>query len=272
MTRFAAIIEYDGADYHGWQSQKGVPTVQAQIETALARIAGARITLFAAGRTDAGVHAMGQVAHFDLDWKHPPHKLLKALNSNLPSDMAIKAVMAAPPTFHARRSAKKKIYKYYLFNNSIRSSFLNRYSLRFPYPVSMDKLNDAARLIIGAHDFATFGQPTDGTVSTVREIYQARWERIEPQDMLCFTVIGSGFLRYMVRSLVGSMIQVGAQKVPINGFEEALRSRERSRAGPTAAPQGLFLARVIYDDALLSELGEVRDNEQNHPDIFSMFK
>ncbi len=254
MTRFAAIMEYDGANYNGWQYQPGLPTIQAEVESALETISKTQTTVYAAGRTDSGVHAKGQTIHFDMEWNHGLENLIKALNSLLPADIAVKRTFKVTQDFHARHSAIKKTYKYYVFNSPLKAPFIRRYSLRYPYPIDINKINQAAKLIESAHDFQTFGQPTDGTTSTVREIFNAHWEQIGPDGMICFTVTGSGFLRHMVRSLVGSLIEVGAGKVSVEQFKEALEGCDRSKAGPTAAPQGLFLERVFYDPDKFPEL------------------
>ena len=244
--KFKTIVEYDGSNYHGWQFQPDQPTVQGELERALEKIFHIRIPVYGAGRTDAGVHASGQVAHLIAAWKHPVGNFQKALNSILPDNICIKDLSEADADFHARHSAISKIYQYQILNQESRAPLKQRFSWHVSRSLSVSKLDEASHYLLGAHDFASFGSPTSGTTSTVREIYQAGWEKGHEDQMLVFTICGSGFLRYMVRSLVGTLIQVGLGKITVRDFQGILACCDRSKSGPTAPPQGLCLVSVQY--------------------------
>lgn len=248
MTKFMAILEYDGTNYHGWQLQKDLPTVQATVEEALGRILGSPTRVYGAGRTDAGVHAEGQVAHFVADWSHPSEELQRAMNALLPADITARRVATVMEAFHARHSARSKVYLYRILNRPLRSSLLRFFSWHVPQPLNLEVMSHASKLLMGSHDFAAFGSPTDGTPSTVREILDARWCRDEARGMLVFAICGTGFLRYMVRSLVGTLLLVGRGKITPDDFVRVLESRDRSRSGPTAPAHGLCLQSVAYTD------------------------
>jgi tRNA pseudouridine38-40 synthase len=244
MTRYAAVIEYDGARYHGWQLQKGVPTVQGELELALKRILGRDTRVHGAGRTDAGVHAVGQVAHFDAEWKHSATSLQNACNALLPPDIAILGLRQTSDDFHARYRAISKTYVYRILNSELRSPLNRLYAWHISYKLNFPLMVDATSHLFGTHDFAAFGSPTDGTPSTVRNISEVQWNS---GQFHVFTIRGSGFLRYMVRSLVGTLVQVGKEKISPLEFLVILQSRSRSRSGPTAPAHGLCLHSVQYD-------------------------
>lgn len=246
MNKFMALVEYDGTHYHGWQLQKGVPTIQGGLEQALERIVGAPTRVHAAGRTDAGVHARGQVIHFLTAWSRSPEELERACNAMLPPDIVVRDLKRAPDGFHARHSARSKTYVYRILNRPLRSALERLYALHVSSALDLGAMQEAAAHLIGTHDFAAFGAPTDGTTSTVREMLRATWEEADKDDIVCFSIHGTGFLRYMVRSLVGTLLQVGSGKIVPKTFLEILRSCDRSRSGPTAPPQGLFLMSVHY--------------------------
>ncbi len=249
MNKFMALVEYDGTNYHGWQLQKGVPTIQGSMELALERILGTPVRVHGAGRTDAGVHAKGQVMHFFANWSHAPQELERACNALLPADIALHGLRPAPDAFHARHSARAKTYRYRVLNRALRSPLQRLYALHVPKPVDLESLQEAAAYLEGTHDFAAFGAPTEGTPSTVREVLNAQWETSPTEGVVNFAIRGTGFLRYMVRSLVGTLLQVGAGKMSPQAFQAILLSRDRSRSGPTAPPQGLCLVSVDYDAA-----------------------
>ena len=255
--RFAAVLEYDGTAYHGWQLQKDVPTVQGAVEQALGRILGRPTRVHGAGRTDAGVHAVGQVAHFETDWTSEPAQLQRACNALLPPDIAVRRLSRVSPDFHARHSATAKTYIYTIFNSSLRSPMLRWFAWHVPYALDISLMNQAASSLEGTHDFAAFGSPTDGTPSTARTMLYARWAADDSEGLLSFSIRGTGFLRYMVRSLVGTLVQVGNGKLTPRQFADILQSRDRSQAGPTARPHGLCLHRVDYPDP--SVTGPVQD-------------
>jgi tRNA pseudouridine38-40 synthase len=244
MGKFRAILEYDGTAYHGWQLQPDVPTVQGAVEQALEKITSGPVRVHGAGRTDAGVHAKGQVAHFTSDWSRSVAELQRALNAVLPHDVAIRELTVAADDFHARHSAISKTYKYTILNQTLRSPLFRLYAWHIDQQLDITAMNLAAEHLIGSHDFSSFGALTDGTTSPVREILAADWEH--EAENLCFTIIGTGFLRYMVRSLVGTMVMVGRGKIRPSDFKNILESTDRSMSGPTAPPHGLCLMSVRY--------------------------
>jgi tRNA pseudouridine38-40 synthase len=250
-----AVLEYDGTAYHGWQLQKDLPTVQGAMERALARILSGPVRVHGAGRTDAGVHATGQVTHFLASWSRTCQQLRNACNALLPKDIAVRSIAEAPEEFHARHSARSKTYEYRIANRPVRSPLTHLYSWHVPYELDLCLMREATRHLAGAHDFAAFGSPTDGTPSTVREILEAEWESDSSEESLRFAIRGTGFLRYMVRSLVGTLVLVGKKKITPSDFLHVLQSCNRSQCGPTAPPQGLCLQLVEYGDATLEKEG-----------------
>lgn len=246
MTKFKAVVEYDGTAYHGWQLQKGPPTVQGEMERVLSRLFDDPIRVHGAGRTDAGVHARGQVAHFTGDWSDGVMALHKACNALLPADIALADLQVAPDDFHARHSARSKTYCYRFLNRPLRSPFDRLYAWYIPHELDTEAMALAAGHLLGSHDFSAFGSPTDGTPSTVREILDARLIKDSKREFLHFAITGTGFLRYMVRSLVGTLVLVGKKKIAPSDFLAILESRDRSRSGPTAPAHGLCLMSVHY--------------------------
>ena len=242
-----ALVEYDGTNYHGWQLQKGVPTIQGSMELALERILGTPTRVHAAGRTDAGVHAKGQVMHFFSTWSRSLQELERGCNALLPADIAVHGLRQAPEAFHARHSARAKTYRYHVLNRVLRSPLQRLYALHVPNAMDLEAMQKAAEYLEGTHDFAAFGAPTEGTPSTVREVLKAQWDASPTEGVVNFSIHGTGFLRYMVRSLVGTLLLVGTGKISPQEFQAILQSRDRSRSGPTAPPQGLCLVSVDYD-------------------------
>lgn len=246
MPKFKTVVEYDGTNYHGWQFQPNAVTIQGEIEKALEKIFHTRITVYGAGRTDSGVHAHGQVTHIVASWRHPSENLKRAINSLLPDDICIKEVSEVADDFHARHSAISKTYRYQILNQRTRSPMKRLYSWHVNQQLDVDELQAASNLLLGAHDFATFGAATSGTPSTVREIFEARWYGEKGGPNLTFTIRGSGFLRFMVRSLVGTLVRVGSGKLSVEDFRAILESRKRAKSGPAAPSQGLSLISVEY--------------------------
>ncbi len=249
MTKYKAVVEYDGSMYHGWQWQPQLPTIQGKLEEALAKIQRQSVRVHGAGRTDAGVHACGQVAHFEINWVHTTRELEKACNALLPPDILIRHIMPVSPDFHARHSALAKVYVYRILNQPLRSCFWRNYAWHVKQPLDLALMNQTAHYLQGVHDFASFGCPTDGTESTIREIHEAFWEMDFSSGLLQFRIKGSGFLRYMVRCLVGTMVLVGQKKMSVRDFQVVLNSCDGSKSGPTAPPHGLYLIKVEYPES-----------------------
>lgn len=242
--RYRAVVEYDGSAYSGFQFQKGQLSVQENIEKAISTISGTKVGILAAGRTDSGVHAKGQVIAFDLDWDHGSDKLLRAVNSNLADDIVLRSIDETGGNFHPRFDAISRIYQYYIYNGPVRSPMKRYYSWHVMRPLDLEAMNEAARAIIGQHDFATFGQAPQG-VNTVREVFAAQWQR--RNTFMIFTIEANAFLYRMVRSLVGTMKVIGDGSWSLEQFHEAFRAQNRGRAGQTAPARGVFLKSVRYE-------------------------
>lgn len=243
--RFRAVVAYDGTDFFGFQRQLRERTVQGEIEQALDRITGQKVTVIGAGRTDSGVHARGQVIAFETDWAHPPTALQRALNAELPVDTAVMSLTAAAPGFHPRYDAKSRRYEYYIYNSPIRNPLKRLYTWQVFQPLDLARLNEATRVLVGEHDFATFGQPPQGE-NTVRHVMAAGWR--QQAEMFVFDIEANAFLYRMVRSLVGSLVAVGRGRQTVADFERALAACDRTQAGQTCPPQGLFLVSVTYEE------------------------
>jgi tRNA pseudouridine38-40 synthase len=247
VTRFRATLEYDGTDFAGWQLQRDARTVQGELEQALAKITGAPVRPTAAGRTDAGVHASGQVVHFDSDTHLSPVELRRALNGVLPADVAVVDLFAAAPDFHARRDAVGKRYVYRILQRASPSPLRDRFTWHLRGPLDLEAIARASQGLIGLHDFRAFRGTPGGDVGpedTRRRLERLDWVR--DGDEVRVVADGSGFLRYMVRNLVGTLVLVGRGRRSPESIADVLASRERARAGPTAPPHGLCLEAVRY--------------------------
>jgi len=249
--RVRVVVAYDGTDYSGLQRQANAPTVQAALEAALAQVTQEAITVVAAGRTDAGVHATGQVVAFDTAWRHGLDDLQRALNAVLPADIAVQETREAVPGFHPRYDARSRCYRYTLYNAPVRYPLARRYSLYVAALLDVAAMQQAAQALVGEHDFATFGQPPQGEI-TVRRVLAAEWSGeisfgcAQDRPWLTFDIEANAFLYRMVRSIVGTLLQVGQGKMDAEEFVAVLASCDRSRAGPTAHPHGLCLVEVRY--------------------------
>ncbi|MBU4317825.1 MAG: tRNA pseudouridine(38-40) synthase TruA [Proteobacteria bacterium] len=241
---FKLTIEYDGTDYHGWQRQAFDNTLQAEIEKALAIINRGPTLLLGAGRTDAGVHAFGQVAHFHCDTRLSPLDFQNALNGLLPKDIVIKECSEACEGFHSRFDAKGKIYQYRIYNTPIPSALFRQYSWHIRKKLDTGAMEKAAEHLLGIHDFAAFQGQGSEVKNTVRHILRA--EFTFKKDLVFFEIQGNGFLRYMVRNIVGTLVEIGLGKKNPGDFHEILKSKDRTRAGATAPALGLFLMKVLY--------------------------
>lgn len=245
MKNFKLVIEYDGTGYHGWQRQKKERTIQGEIEQALFTISGRKITLTGSGRTDSGVHALGQTANFKCDTHLGPDVFFKALNGLLPDDIVIKSCESVGKNFHARFNAKRKIYRYWIYNHPLPKAIGRRYVWFIRRPLNYNAMNRAIKFLPGTHDFKAFeaaGSPRSGTERTVTraEILHLK------NDHVFFEIEANGFLRFMVRNIVGTLIEIGLGKRNADEMEHIMRSCDRSRAGITAPAHGLFLIKVEY--------------------------
>jgi len=246
LARFRALVEYDGSDYFGFQRQIEIqPTVQSELERVIRQIVREPVTISGSGRTDSGVHATGQVISFDSEWHHPVADLQRALNANLPADIAILQLDTVEPTFHPRFDARRRAYEYHVYNAAVRSPLRRHRSWYVARPLDWERMNQAATCLIGIHDFATFGQPPQGKV-TIREVFEARWEK--RNEYLVFSIAANAFLFRMVRSIVGSLMAVGDGRWTVEQFEAALAACDRSRSGQVAPAQGLTLVSVTYGE------------------------
>jgi tRNA pseudouridine38-40 synthase len=247
QQKFKIIIEYDGTRYHGWQIQPNGISIQEVLQKTLQKITKEKVTIFASGRTDAGVHAEGQVAHFSSSARMTCRDFIMALNSLLPSDIVIKKVEEVADDFHAQYSAIRKSYRYTILNRDHPSALEHHRSYYTQFPLNVDDMRQAALCLVGLHDFSAFRARNCSGRSPIKELF--RFEIIqEPEGFIKIHVEGSGFLKYMVRNLVGTLIMVGHGKMAATEVEKILHSRDRQQAGPTAQSHGLCLVKVVYPD------------------------
>ncbi|MBU0495773.1 MAG: tRNA pseudouridine(38-40) synthase TruA [Chloroflexi bacterium] len=244
MGRFAFIVAYDGTRYQGFQIQRQGPTIQGELEAALHRLTGEVPRVVGAGRTDTGVHALGQVAACDLITPWDPADLERAMNAVLPPDIAVRQVAMVQAGFHPRFSARSRTYRYRIWNAPARLPTERLYSLHVPRPLDVAAMNSASQVLVGEHDFATFGSPVGRSRSTVRVLYRAAWSQDGPR--IWFDIEANAFLRRMVRGLVGTLLLVGRQQRSPDIVAELLATRDRSRSGPSAPGHGLCLMQVTY--------------------------
>ena len=268
MSHWKLTLSYDGSHFHGWQVQPNLATVQGSLADAIHHVTGETVLPQGSGRTDAGVHALAQVASFTLVAPVPPANLQRALNRVLPASIRVLSADEVPASFHARHSSRRKTYEYRLFERRVRltpgepaaericSPFLAGYVWDCRWPLDFDRMNEAAALFLGQHDFTAFAasDPERGLrdddeapsgPNPVKTIYSSDWSR--ENDLLIYRVHGSGFLHHMVRNLVGTMVDVGRGSLAPADIPRILASRDRTTAGPTAPARGLFLREVVYD-------------------------
>ncbi len=271
MSRNLKItLAYDGSEFHGWQIQPELQTVQGILAEGLERITGENVLPQGSGRTDAGVHALAQVASVKLESPIPERGLMVALNDVLPPAIRIRSVEEVEESFHARHSAKAKTYKYRIFRDDICPPFLARYVYHDPYPMNEEAMMRASEHVVGSHDFTSFaasdpyraarmtevkpeavGASVAYAPSNTRTIYSSLWMR--SNDELVYTVRGDGFLHHMVRNLVGTFLQIGKGSLRASDVPEIIRARDRSAAGPTAPASGLYLVKWSTEMATQSE-------------------
>jgi tRNA pseudouridine38-40 synthase len=277
MRNLRLLIAYDGTDFHGWQRQPNTLTVQECLESAMGRILGEKAQIYGSGRTDAGVHALNQVANFKTDCPIPCENLVKALNDTLPPTVRIKDAQEVSARFHARYDVRLKTYRYRILQAPICSPFLWRFVWHYPFPLDGERMGEAAKLFEGEHDFTSFAamegsageescsnaradrdgprresqsarEPAAHKIDTVmvRRIFTSRILRRPRTSMLIYEVSGNGFLHHMVRNMVGTLMEVGRGKLEPSSILRILNARDRTMAGPTAPAQGLCLVRVEY--------------------------
>lgn len=251
MKRIKTLLAYDGTSFNGWQVQPNVPTIQLKLQEALEHICGKPVDVIGAGRTDTGVHAYGQVAHFD--WEHdlPLDKLQYAMNGLLPPAIRVLSLEEAAPDFHARFDAKSKAYLYRIDRNRFYNPFSHQYSLHYPSPLNLDWMRQCSGMIEGEHDFAAFQATGSDVVTTVRtmfraEVFQASFPPYSDQFFLCVRFHANGFLRKMVRFLMGTILEISSGKRSIDDLAKALETGDRQYAGIPSAARGLFLEKVYY--------------------------
>ena len=250
LRNFRLVLAYDGLEFSGWQVQPHAQTIQGTLTSAIGRLTGENVLPQGAGRTDAGVHALAQVASFTTASLIPAENLVKALNDILPASIRVLEASEAPADFHARKSARGKTYRYRIFRGPICPPFLARYVWHYPYLLDEAAMRQAAELVLGEHDFTSFAAvdpekgKTEEEASTVRRVLDSRWER--QGDELVYTVHGSGFLHHMVRNVVGTFVLVGKGTLRPEDVRQILKARNRSAAGPTAPANGLYMVSVEY--------------------------
>ena len=245
MTKYRATIAYDGTGYHGFQRQapEHEPTIQGEVEQALTKIGQSGVTVLGSGRTDAGVHATGQVIAFSAEWRHSSQDLQRALNAMLPADIAVLDLDEVALDFHPRYDAVSREYVYTIYNAPVRHPLYRLNALHVAEPLDVEAMNAAAADLVGEHDFAAFGLPTAGDV-TVRRMLNAKCLAVLP--LVQVELEANGFLYRMVRSIVGTLLLVGRGEMTRDQFRAVIESRDRSRAGAPVPPQGLCLTCVNY--------------------------
>lgn len=245
MRNIKLVIEYDGTNYHGWQIQPNATSIQETIEDRLQKITQEEIRLIAAGRTDAGVHAVEQVANFSTESRLDINNIQRGLNSLLPPDIAIKEISEAEQDFHARYSAKSKIYRHVILNRSFPSPLYRNFSWFIPFKLDIKEMKSAVQCLIGRHDFSSFKASGCNSHNPIREVYGISLDK-EKKGFIIFEIEANAFLKQMVRNIVGTLVNVGKGKIGVSEFEEILRAKDRKKAGITAPPQGLFLVKIKY--------------------------
>lgn len=245
MRTIKLTIAFDGTNYHGWQIQKEKPTVQQVLRDTISMVLNRPIILHGSGRTDAGVHALGLVAHFATDADLPVDILCKAVNCLIPKDIVIKKAEEVDARFNARYSAKSRTYWYLIWNSSQRCAFLQRYAWHVSAPLNIEAMKQAAASLVGVHDFASFQGSDRENGHAVREVLRVTCKKMR-QHLVIFSITANAFVKHMVRNIVGTLVDVGTGKISAESFESILLKKDRTAASITAPPHGLFLRKVHY--------------------------
>lgn len=245
MRNIKLTIEYDGKEFHGWQKQPNKLNIQGTIEQAINQITGEEVELTASGRTDAGVHALGQVANFKTNSSVPIDKWCIALNSILKKSIRIKQAEEVEERFHSRLSCKRKTYRYVIRHTEFGSAIYRHLETHIPYPLNIENMQKAVSYLVGEHDFKSFKASGTSSKSSIRTIYQAE---VIPKDEehICIELTGNGFLYNMVRIIAGTLVEVGMGKIEPSAVKNILEAKDRSLAGKTLPPEGLYLVKVEY--------------------------
>ncbi|MBU2591333.1 MAG: tRNA pseudouridine(38-40) synthase TruA [Nitrospinae bacterium] len=244
MRTVKIVIEYEGSRYHGWQIQPNAITIQEVMESTLAKMVGEKVHITSSGRTDAGVHALAQVASFQTSSSLKDEKLMRGFNALLPDDIVITDLKTVDSEFNARFSAKSKLYKYVILNRSFPSALERRFCWFIPKRLDLAKMREGSLCLVGEHDFGAFCSSTSNAKSYVRKL--TRLDIETDDDRIIFWLAANGFLKQMIRNIVGTLVQVGSGRIPPSTMKEILESKDRCQAGQTAHPEGLFLVAVEY--------------------------
>ena len=246
MRNLKLVLAYDGTEFHGWQQQPGLRTVQGELDGAIERVTGQAPTTLASGRTDAGVHALGQVVSFHTESRLPPDVLARAFNALMPMDVRVLSAAEVPLEFHATLDAVSKRYRYQVDNRPVSDPFQRRTAWHQPRPLDVSAMRSAGRALVGRHDFRSFETEWPNRATSVRTIFDLEVRR--DNEQLWIEVEADGFLYNMVRSIAGSLVLVGKGRRPPEWLGKVLQAQDRRLAGPTAPPQGLFLLWVRYPE------------------------